>query len=88
MLDADNSKLLPDLNIDRYDRICRREKRNVHTFEMIMPPGKTHFVTCEPENLKAILATQFKDFGLPDVRINDFIPMLGRGIVSTSLTNI
>ena len=34
-----------------------------------------------PENVKAILATQFKDFGLPDLRIADFTPMLGRGIV-------
>lgn len=85
MLEADAAKVMPEFQIGRYEDICRREGRNVSTFEIIMPPGKTHFVTVEPENLKAILATQFKDFGLPEVRISDFIPMLGRGIVRTNL---
>jgi cytochrome P450 len=36
-------------------------------------------MTCEPENIKAILATQFADFGLGD-RYQHFLPLLGDGI--------
>lgn len=82
MLEADKAKCMAEFQIQRYEELCRREGKIVNTFEIIMPPGKIHFVTLEPENLKAILATQFKDFGLPDIRIKDFTPMLGRGIVS------
>jgi len=36
--------------------------------------------TVEPENVKAILATQFEDFELGHVRRGNFFPMLGNGI--------
>lgn len=40
---------------------------------------KTVFVTSDPENLKAILATKFDDFGLGQ-REKVFRPLLGKGI--------
>jgi cytochrome P450 len=39
--------------------------------------------TCEPENIKAILATQFKDFDLPTTRKAAFEPIFGHGIFTT-----
>lgn len=41
-----------------------------------------HF-TSDPDNIKAILATQFKDFTLGPLRFNVFEPMLGRGIFTS-----
>jgi hypothetical protein len=41
--------------------------------------GRSMYLTCEPENLKAILATQFTDFGLGN-RYQHFLPLLGDGI--------
>ena len=41
------------------------------------------FHTIEPENLKAIMATKFKDFYLPDRRKHAFMPLLGAGIFTT-----
>lgn len=40
--------------------------------------------TIEPENLKAMLATQFNDFGLPPRRLNAFTPLLGNRIFTTN----
>jgi hypothetical protein len=82
LLKADKEKRMPEYQIERAEEMCLREGRVCHTYEVKMLPGRTNFVTSEPENVKALLATQFKDFGLSDLRILDFTPMLGRGIVS------
>lgn len=39
--------------------------------------------TTEPDNLKTIMATKFKDFSLPDRRKIAFKPLLGQGIFTT-----
>ncbi|RDW75176.1 putative cytochrome P450 52A12 [Coleophoma cylindrospora] len=44
--------------------------------------GRTFINTTEPENIKAILATNFKDFGIGK-RINAFGPLLGQGIFTS-----
>jgi cytochrome P450 len=44
--------------------------------------GDTLYNTCEPDNIKAILATQFKEFGLGVRRWRNFNPLLGNGIFS------
>jgi len=41
--------------------------------------GKTFITTIDPENIKAILATRFDDFGIGQ-RKNTFGPLLGNGI--------
>lgn len=41
------------------------------------------FLTIEPENLKTVLATKFKDWNLPDQRKSAFLPLLGSGIFTT-----
>jgi cytochrome P450 len=42
-------------------------------------PGRDILFTIEPENVKAILATQFNDFGMGH-RLEMFDPLLGDGI--------
>jgi hypothetical protein len=44
--------------------------------------GRTFFNTIDPELVKAVLATNFKDFGLGD-RHRPFGPLLGRGIFTS-----
>lgn len=39
--------------------------------------------TIEPDNLRTIMATKFKDFSLPDRRKTAFLPLLGRGIFTS-----
>lgn len=42
--------------------------------------GSTFVNTVEPKNIQALLATQFRDFELGDLRRKTFFPMLGNGI--------
>ena len=42
--------------------------------------GKPIIDTREPENIKAILATQFEEFSLGESRFNSICPMFGEGI--------
>lgn len=44
--------------------------------------GQTFYSTTDPENIKAILATNFKDFGLGK-RLETFGPLLGKGIFTS-----
>ncbi|KFY69662.1 hypothetical protein V496_00068 [Pseudogymnoascus sp. VKM F-4515 (FW-2607)] len=42
--------------------------------------GSTNILTVDPENIKAILATQFKYFDIGPKRRGNFMPLLGNGI--------
>jgi hypothetical protein len=42
--------------------------------------GNWHYVTVDPKNIQALLATQFKDFELGPIRRGSFAPMTGDGI--------
>lgn len=81
LMTADRECRLPDYIRERSDVICAREGRQIHTFYQNVL-GSPAIFTVEPENLKTILATKFKDFGLGDTRNNNFFPLLGFGIVS------
>jgi len=52
------------------------------------PLGARTVTTIEPRNIQAILATQFKDFGLGKRRNGNFAPLLGKGIVSVWVLGI
>lgn len=45
--------------------------------------GERVIVTIEPENIKTILATQFKNFQMPARRVDSLVPLLGHGIFTT-----
>ena len=45
--------------------------------------GKIEVFTAEPQNLQAILATEFEDFGVEPMRLFVFEPLIGKGIMTT-----
>lgn len=45
--------------------------------------GSDFYQTFEPKNIQALLATQFSDFALGDLRRQAFYPLLGNGIFTT-----
>lgn len=68
-----------------FDRVQERFNRvngGVNTFTQLLL-GERVLNTTEPENIKAILATKFKDFELPTRRKNAFVPLMGHGIFTT-----
>lgn len=66
----------------RYDFISRRAGKPIYTFKQLLL-GDPVILTCEPENVKAVLATKFKDFDLPPRRKNALGPIFGHGIFTT-----
>ena len=73
-LKADRAKQFPDLLVSRFERMNKRDYRY-----SVLGAAST-FVTAEPKNIQALLATQFKDFSLGDIRKANFFPLLGHGI--------
>lgn len=77
------SKLLSEnLTVHKLHRMlqCSAERYGCNTirtkimFDYIL-------LTIEPENLKTVLATKFKDWNLPDQRKSAFLPLLGHRIL-------
>jgi cytochrome P450 len=60
--------------IEMFDKWCPGQ----HTIEAGI--GERVIMTAEPENIKAILATQFKDYGKGERFRKDWFPFLGNGI--------
>lgn len=85
MIKAAKKHYFPELMIERMKIVSQRENRLVTTFRTTAAGSVTIF-TCEPRNIQAILATQFKDFEFGHVRNESFRPMLGHGIVSALLS--
>lgn len=61
------------------DRNVENERRLTIRQEGV---GMFNFFTIDPENLKAIMSTQFKEFGF-GARYKAFFPLLGNGIFTT-----
>jgi hypothetical protein len=57
------------------------ENRYVSTF-ILRNLGRDNLFTADPKNIQALLATQFKDFGLGPARHANLHQLLGTGIVS------
>ncbi|KAJ5177047.1 uncharacterized protein N7482_002924 [Penicillium canariense] len=81
-LDAAREKLLPQLAERRMTFLSRKHDRYVSTFRMCQA-GRENMFTADPKNIQAMLATQFKDFGLGDMRRNVANPVVGHGIFTT-----
>jgi cytochrome P450 len=75
---AKNGGLLEDIQA-RHEKVMTTGH---YTFLQLML-GDSMVMTAEPENVKAILATQFKDFELPPRRKAAFHPIFGHGIFTT-----
>ena len=73
---ADRNKRFPDFILEWYKTMDNRTHQHTTL-------GMTSFMTANPKNIQAILATQFKDFGIGDLRRKNFLPMFGNGIFTT-----
>ncbi|RAQ55487.1 cytochrome P450 [Aspergillus flavus] len=78
-LQADRDKLLPKLSQKRVDLISSQQNRYVSTFR-VRQAGRENFFTVDPKNIQAMLATQFNDFFLGDMRRNAGAPVMTSGI--------
>lgn len=68
--------------VGMYDTVCRLQGRPVRTL-CHKTLGTLSIGTRDPENIKAILATQFNDFTLAPIRTKAITELLGEGIVSS-----
>ena len=84
MQDADKKGLFPDMMIEREQSMSKISGRECSTFKFNVL-GQTVYFTSEPENIKAMLATQFEDYDLGPARRGNMIRTLGDGIVSLPL---
>jgi hypothetical protein len=80
MIQADKAQVLPD----EFVRVAN--ELGVSTWEQSLF-GDPSFVTTDPKNIQAILATQFSDFEIGEVRRKNFFPLLGNGIFTTDGKN-
>jgi hypothetical protein len=80
LLKADKEYTFPQYLKGCVDAACEENGKVLSTFM-----GGESIFTIEPRNVQAILATQFKDFGLGERRNGNFSPLLGHGIVSNPL---
>ncbi|KAJ5952413.1 Cytochrome P450 E-class CYP52 [Penicillium vulpinum] len=78
-LGAAREKLLPILAEKRVAFLSHQHERYVSTFR-VCQAGRENLFTADPKNIQAMLATQFKDFGLGDTRRNVAYPIVGHGI--------
>ena len=85
-LQLDKDRLLPMLTRRRIATMSARENRYTTTFQF-RQLGNDIISTAEPKNVQAVLATQFKDFELGQVRRNTMHWLLGSGIVCLALVS-
>lgn len=87
ILTSDKECRMPQHLKERTEAVCEREGKVLSTFYQNVL-GSPAIFTVDPKNIQAILATQFKDFGLGKARNNNFSPLLGKGIVSLMFFSI
>lgn len=71
--------------MERKNLMSAREGRPCKTFRVKYPVCETWYMTFDPKNLQAVLATQFQDFQQPAPKVGALEALLGPGIVSSSL---
>lgn len=81
---ASKEKRFPQFVQEQFEKLNEREGRQVGTTSLVTPFFKKIIFTSDPQNIQAMLALKFKDFGLGVNRTDNFRPLLGNGIVSLS----
>ncbi|KAJ5628651.1 cytochrome P450 [Penicillium lividum] len=80
-------RLLLDLKNSHSQGQIANTFRDIHlqngTTVGLNTPGGAVILTCEPQNIQAILATQFSSFGLSDFRHPQYHPLFGDGIFTS-----
>jgi hypothetical protein len=74
LVKSNNAGCLLEYIKDRWDRVSKTQGRPVLTISthILRDP---FFMTCDPRNIQAILATQFKEFELGSIRFGTFSPL-------------
>ena len=73
-LKADREQCFPEFLTQRFERM------GAWTFSDSSLGSARRYVTCDPKNIQAVLATQFHDFEIGMLRKANFAPMFGVGI--------
>jgi cytochrome P450 len=73
--------MLADKNLEMWWMMFRKWGKGGHTIEA--GSGNRLILTAEPENIKALLATQFKDYGKGEQFHTEWHDFLGNGIFTT-----
>lgn len=81
-ISASNRKEFPVFIQTEFERLSVKHGRPVGTITSKSPLFRNSYVTTDPQNIQAMLALKFKDFGLGVNRTENFNPLLGNGIVS------
>ncbi|KAK5107427.1 hypothetical protein LTR62_001288 [Meristemomyces frigidus] len=76
---ADKIQRFTDLLIEREGVMSKHVGRKCSTYKTGLL-GQTLYVTSDPKNIQALLATQFQDFDLGPARRGNIIALLGDGI--------
>ncbi|KAE8154168.1 cytochrome P450 [Aspergillus avenaceus] len=79
---ADRAKTLPQLAEKRISLLSEEHNRYISTFR-VHQVGRRNIFTVDPKNIQAMLATQFNDFSLGDMRRNVARPVLRGGIFTS-----
>ena len=64
------------------ETVCGRFQKYGNTFQA-NNLGNQLYITIEPETIKTVLATKFRDWNIPDRRKTAFTPLIGQGIFTT-----
>ena len=74
ILKADKENVVPSYFQEMYNIVGKRATWRQNFL------GTQAYVTGDPKNIQAVLATQFNDFEIGPIRRANFFPMLGNGI--------
>lgn len=74
---ADREQVVPDFFLNLYKELGRHPTWSQNVL------GSFAYVTTDPKNIQAILATQFNDFEIGEARRGNFFPVFGNGIFTT-----
>ncbi|KID65470.1 Cytochrome P450 52A12 [Metarhizium brunneum] len=81
---ASKEKRFPQFVQEQFEKLNEREGRQVGTTSLVTPFFKKIIFTSDPQNIQAMLALKFKDFGLGVNRTDNFRPLLGNGIFAAN----
>lgn len=85
---AASEKRMPAMLAEDFDKLSKEHGRVVSTAKM---PGlffNGNIMTIEPKNIQTVLAGSFKDFEIGHVRVDNFRPVLGEGIVRNPMAKV
>lgn len=78
---ASRRKEFPPFVKEQFDLLSEAKGRVIGTSKLRAPFFRDIIITIDPQNIQAMLALKFKEFGFGVSRTENFAPLLGNGIV-------